>query len=257
IAELLGVPATQREDFKRWSDCLVRVLNERQGPAWERARTGVFELVAYFRECLDARRPHASDEGDGGDLIDVLLAAERRGELQAREMVPYCTLLLGAGNETTTNLIGGMTIALLDNPDQLALLQERPELLPQAVEEALRFCSPVQALYRRATRDLEIQDVHIAAGQDLALCYGSANRDPRKFEEPDRFDILRDTAGHLGFGYGIHHCLGAHLARREARAVFKQLLPLLPKLTRVDEQVHWAPSWVVRGPDRLPLQRVA
>ena len=250
IAEMLGVEPERREDFKYWSDCLVQVLTEHHGPAWERARAGVFELVDFFVESFDRRRVEGRHHDD---LLSLLLDAENRGDLTPREAVASCTLLLAAGNETTTDLLGNLIPTLLANPEQLEQLLDDPELVPRAVEEGLRHASPVQGIYRRATEDVEIAGTAIPEGKDVVVLFGAANRDQSRFPDPDRFDLRRETGGMVGFGYGIHFCLGAHLARREARSALERLLPKLARLRPQFEQVQWKPGWLVRGPTRLPF----
>lgn len=251
IAEIMGIEPERRTDFKRWSDCLVGVLSERTGPLWEKYRTGVFELINFFSETFIQRRASGLEYDD---LLGLLLQAEDEARIDIKEMVSYCTLLLAAGNETTTDLIGGMVPELLANPEQLRFLQDHSELIPRAIEEGLRHCSPVQGIYRRAVRDIEISGTVIRAGQDVAPLFGAANRDPRKFPDPETFDITRETSGHVGFGYGIHFCLGAHLARREAKAALTELLPRLAHLRVAEPDIPWKRGWLIRGPERLRME---
>lgn len=250
IAELLDIDPTRHQDFKHWSDCLIKVLNDRAGPDWEAARVGVFELIEYFDSVFDER---SSDFAGRSDILSVLLAAEQKSQIGRREMIAYANLLLTGGNETTTNLIGGLVIALLGNPEQLQILEQQPELISNAIEEGLRYCSPVQGVYRRAMQDTEIAGVTVPAGTDVVLLLASANHDERKFDEPEAFDVTRQTGGQLGFGIGIHHCLGAHLGRLEARTALKCLLPRLPRLVPQYEEVSWNNNWFVRGPEHLPF----
>ncbi len=251
IAEIMGIEPERRADFKHWSNCLVGVLSEREGPLWKKYRAGVFELVNFFSETFSQRRATGREYDD---LLGLLLKAEDEDRIDIKEMVSYCTLLLTAGNETTTDLIGGMVPQLLTNPEQLQLLQDDPSLIPRAIEEGLRHCSPVQGIYRRAVRDIEISGTVIRAGRDVAPLFGAANRDPRKFPAPDAFDITRETSGHVGFGYGIHFCLGAHLARREARAALTELLPRLAHMRVAEPDIPWKPGWLIRGPKRLLIE---
>lgn len=248
IQELLDIDRERQADFKHWSDCLIKILNDREGPAWERARAGVAELIAFFLAVLDEREDATAGRGD---ILSVLLRAEHEGRLTRREIVGYSILLLTGGNETTTNLIGGMVLALLRFPEQLAALQADPARLLHAIEEGLRYCSPVQGVYRRAIEDTVISGVEVPAGRDVITLLGSANHDETKFPAPETFDIGRPTGGQLGFGMGIHHCLGAHLGRLEARVAFEALLPLLPRFAPAFESVHWNDNWFVRGPDTL------
>ncbi len=158
-----------------------------------------------------------------------------------------------AVNETTTNLIGNTAIALLDNPDQLAAVQAEPALMPGLVEEALRHGSPVQLLFRQTLREVQLGGVTVPAGAIVLPSYAAANRDPTRFPDPDRFDVKRNAQGHLAFGLGIHFCLGAGLARLEARVVFEGLVSRLEKLQRRDSSIRWSESPVLRGPVELRL----
>ncbi|MGR8921936.1 MAG: cytochrome P450 [Gammaproteobacteria bacterium] len=250
IGELLDIDESRREDFKHWSDCLIKILNDREGPEWEMARAGVFELIDYFAGVFDAR---SNDFEQRHDILSVLLRAEREGNIDRREMIAYANLLLTGGNETTTNLIGGLVIALKQNPDQLEVLVDQPSLIPNAIEEGLRYCSPVQGVYRRAMQDTDVAGTTIPAGKDVVLLLGSANHDESRFAEPERFDVARRTGGHTGFGIGVHHCLGAHLGRLETRAAMARLIPKLGSATLKDPEIAWNPNWFVRGPDTLRL----
>ncbi len=162
-------------------------------------------------------------------------------------------LLLVAGNETTTNLIGNMMLALLDHPDQMEKLWADQSLIPNAIEETLRFDGPVQGIPRQLTQDIEIAETTLPANALVFLLIASANRDERKFPDPERLDITRDTDGHLAFGYGIHYCLGAQLARLEAKITFEELSAQFPALAGTDEPVTRMESLIVRGPKSLPL----
>jgi cytochrome P450 len=159
-----------------------------------------------------------------------------------------------AGNETTTNLIGNAAQALLDHPDQRARVQQDPALVPALVEEVLRFDAPVQMVFRTATADVELAGARIPSGATVAVLLGSANRDERRFPDPDVFDVTREPRGHLGFGFGEHFCLGAALARLEARVALEALVPLLASRERADASREWIDSFLVRGPKRLLLR---
>ncbi|GIX46396.1 MAG: cytochrome P450 [Candidatus Tectimicrobiota bacterium] len=251
IAELLGVPPQDRAQFKRWSDQRARIL-EPVLTARERqeAMQAAKELDAYFLRILDARRrePRA-------DLISALVAAEEQGDrLTQAELLVMLRLLLVAGNETTTNLIGNGMLALLRHPDQLHLLRARPELLPSAVEELLRYDAPVQIDARTAVEDVDLHGRHIAKGQAVILLLGAANRDPEVFPHPDTLDIIRQQASHIAFGRGIHHCLGAPLARLEARIAFEALLQRFADLRLLSEEPPWRDNVVLRGLRALPLR---
>jgi len=254
IAELLGIEIERRDDFKRWSDAVVQVVNGISPELREKGRGGVKELATYLWMMTERRQTQPGDD----DLIDTLVRAEREpGRISAREVLSYCVLLLAAGNETTTNLIGGMVHALLKNPAQLELLQRNPDLVPKAVEEGLRYCSPVQGLFRRTLREARVGGVTLPVGAEVMVCYASANHDEARFPDPERFDITRETAGHVAFGRGLHFCLGANLARREARVAIRKLLPILSKLERLDEREEWVDSWFLRGPKKLEFRRAA
>jgi cytochrome P450 len=255
IAEMLGVPSERLADFKRWSDLVVAVAT---GPARERPfepqyADSFIELLRYTRELARERRKHPRD-----DLISAIVA-EQTGEaaLTDREVVQFVLLLLVAGNETTTNLIGNTVNALLEHPEQAEKVAADPGLVPAAVEEGLRYDSPVQVVFRTTTREAEIRGVRIPEGQFVAVFLGSANRDERRFPDPDRFDLDRRPQGFPGFGFGKHFCLGASLARLEARLALEALVPELPKRVRADEKIARVDSFLVRGPKRLALRRAA
>lgn len=250
IAELLDIEATRHEDFKYWSDCLINTLNHREGPEWVRARAGVRELITYFGDVLDGRR---DDYSARNDILSVLLRAEAEGRLTRRGVIGYSILLLTGGNETTTNLVGGMVLALREHPAALARLRADPALISNAVEEGLRFCSPVQAVYRRTTREVELAGVALHAGQDIVVMLAAANHDETKFARPDEFEVERVTGGHIGFGMGVHHCLGAHLGRLEARTAIEWLVPRLHDFEPLSDSIEWNDTWFVRGPHRLPF----
>jgi cytochrome P450 len=252
IAEILGVEPERREDFKRWSDAVVsQVIQPGQRPK------GEFNVVGddtdgfreYFEAAIEERRHRPRK-----DLISALVQAESdEGGLTPDEVLAFTALLLVAGNETTTNLIGNAVLALLRNPDQLAKVLADRSLLPNAVEESLRHDAPVQMLFRRTTADCEIAGVSIPAGSMVVPLFGSANRDERRFAEPNRFDVMRDTQGHLAFGHGIHFCLGAPLARLEARIALNALLQRLPFVELADPHPERVAPFFLRGLKTLAL----
>ena len=253
IAEMLGIETDRFEDFKIWSNALMLLMNGAQGDEEQALRVHMGEFAQYLMGMADHRRSHPSE-----DLIGTLVEAEKQpGLISAPEVLGYCVLLLAAGNETTTNLIGGMTLALLEHPEQLSLLRSRPDLIDNAIEEGLRYCSPVQGLFRKATCDARVGDVTIPKGSEVMVCYAAANRDPNRFEHPDAFDIERNCKGHVAFGLGLHFCLGANLARREARVAIERLLPILENVEPTFDQVEWVDSWFLRGPKTLPFRRIA
>jgi hypothetical protein len=228
IAEMLGIDPARHGDFKTWSDQSVTVGFNPFATAEERAvaEAARASLEAFFREEIGARRAHPGD-----DLISDMLRAESDGErLTEREMVRQCNLLLVAGNVTTTDLIGNGVKALLDHPDQLARLRERPDLIRNAVEEMLRFDSPVVNSGRIANRDIDIGGCPVHRGESLSTSLAAANRDPAVYPHPDRFDIERADTHHQSFGGGRHLCLGAHLARAEAQEAILGLITRFPGL---------------------------
>ena len=247
IAELLGVPREDRLHFRRWSDAMVEAGG---GGFSEKTGQALFEMFAYLGDLLKQR------QGDPQrDLISTLLHAEIDGErLSQPEVMMFSITLLVAGNETTRNLISGGTQALLDHPAELAKLVASPELLPNAVEEMLRFVTPVRSFVRCATADAELGGKRIAKDDYHVLFYASANRDEAVFgPDADRFDIARASARqHLAFGSGEHLCLGAPLARLEARVLFEELLPRLPGLRR-DGPALPLTSVLIHGVERMPV----
>jgi cytochrome P450 len=250
IAEMLGVDSADAEDFKRWSDVIISGITGNmavEGP--EQLLRTLHELAEYTLEIVADRRRNPRD-----DLISVLVTAEESVSLTAVQTVDFVALLLAAGNETTTHLIDNAVLALLDHPDQLEKVRRDPALVPAMVEETLRYDGPVQAAFRQATRDTELAGTKIAEGDILTVLFGSANHDDRKFPDGDRFDIQRDTQGHMGFGFGAHFCLGASLARLEATIALETLLARLPNLRRVEGELDRVDSFLVRGPTRLPLR---
>jgi cytochrome P450 len=232
IAEMLGVPAEDRGLFKKWSDELSILAGGGGSPAaltlddYRRNAQSYEELTAYLSNIAAQRRTQPRD-----DLITALVQAEEAGDrLSEEEFYANTMLLLVAGNETTTNLIGNGTLALLQHPDQLRKLREKPSLIASAVEELLRYDSPVQMTTRVLTHDLELGGKQLRQGQMVVVMLGAANRDPEVFSAPNRLDVERADNKHLSFGLGSHFCLGAQLARLEGRIVFETLLRRMPKL---------------------------
>jgi cytochrome P450 len=257
ITEMLGVEAGRHEDFKRWSDQLV-AGSTGSGRGLDLTENGfgaaMGALCTYVQEVAARRR---RDPGD--DLISVLVTAQDgEAELTDAELGFFVMLLLVAGNETTTNLIGNATHALLRHPEQLARVRRDRDLLPALVEEALRWDGPVQFVFRRATCDVEIAGGRIPANAYVVALIGSANRDERTFGPTAAdFDVTRESQGHLAFGLGNHFCLGAALARLEGQIALGALLDELPRLEPRDARVQFIDSFLVRGPQSLPLRRAA
>jgi len=249
IAEMLGVPHSDRPSFKRWSDAMIEAGGGRRTPATDAV---VGEMLGYFLGVLGERRRAPKD-----DLVSRLAFAEIEGEqLSDPDILMFCITLLAAGNETTRNLISGGSLLLLRNPDERSRLLARPELLPNAIEEMLRWWTPVHTFTRTATRDTELRGRRIEEGQVLLLLYGSANRDEEVWgEDSDRFDVGRDHARsrHLAFGFGEHLCLGAPLARLEARVVFEELLARFPAFELAGEP-ELLPSRLMHGDERLTVR---
>lgn len=255
IADIIGIPSEDRAQFKEWSDALVRNLGAGifAAPSPERVeaqRRVVDALRAYFTELIEKRRVEPRE-----DLLSGLVQAELEGSrLSFNEMLQLLVLLLVAGNETTTTLIGNAVLELLASPDALDRLRQDPTAIPAAVEEVLRFASPVQLDPRRCTQPIELHGVPIEPNM-LVLCWlGSANRDELVFAEPERFDIGRTENRHLAFGFGPHYCLGANLARLEARVALRVLLARTRSFRRLDDApLPLHPSVVFRAVTRLPL----
>ena len=253
IAEMLGVPPEDRAQFKVWSDQRARML-EPLIDARERALAGAANksLNDYFRPIIEERRAAPKD-----DIVSALAQAEEEGDrLTELEMLNMMRLLLIAGNETTTNLIGNGVLALLRHPDQLRRLRDDPSLIPSAVDELLRFDSPVQTDFRRALGDCEVNGFPLKKRDNIVLLLGSANRDPDVFENPDTLDVGRGDRSHLSFGRGIHHCIGAPLARLEGRIVLEMLLERFSRISLLDGEPRFRNSIVLRGLESLPVRCV-
>jgi cytochrome P450 len=252
IADLLGIPIEDYKELKRWSDDLALMLDGSiAAQVAPRAVTSAGEFVDYLRKVVTRRRTQP-----GNDLLSEMLAVQEKDDsLTEDEILGTSVLLLGAGHETTTNLIGNGALALLRHPQELARLRREPERLANAVEECLRFESPVQATSRVLSSDAEIGGHRIPKGEEIGLLLGAANRDPAVFRNPDRFDVAREEARqHLSFGYGIHFCLGANLARAEAQLAFAGLLRRFPELRLVDDSLEWRPGFLFRGVEHLRLR---
>ena len=253
IAEMLGVPPEDRAQFKIWSDQRARTL-EPSIDARERALADAANksLNDYFRPIIEERRADPKD-----DIVSALAQAEEEGDrLTELEMLNMLRLLLIAGNETTTNLIGNGVLALLRNPDQMQRLRDDPSLIPSAVDELLRFDSPVQTDFRRALEDCEVNGFPLKKRDNIVLLLGAANRDPDVFDDPDRLDVGRGDRSHLSFGRGIHHCIGAPLARLEGRVVLEMLLERFSQISLGGEQPRFRNSIVLRGLESLPVRCV-
>ena len=253
ICEMLGVPASDRDRIRRWSADVARSLDAIGLPSdpeiVERGVSGRHALAEYFLELIPDRRRRP-----GQDLLSLLITAEEQGDrLTEGELLAMCILLFIAGHETTVNLIGNGVLALLQHPEQWARLRNEPTLIQGAVEELLRYDSPVQRTARIPTVAVEIGGRTIEAGTMIVAAIGAANRDPQHFPDPDRLDITRRDNRHVAFGFGIHFCLGAPLARLEGQIAISALLRRTPDLNLTMTTPEWRESSTLRGLKALPV----
>ncbi len=258
IAEMMGIPREHYERFYQWSDELITstTASVDDADALTRAATAYVEYGAYLQGIFEKVRREPRD-----DLVSILVSAQADGALaedeeamENDELVMFMTLLLVAGNETTRNAISGGMEALIRNPEQRQRLLDEPGLMGQAVEEVLRYVSPIVCFRRTAMRDTEIRGQRIEAGQKVIMLYQAANRDPEVFERPDEFDVTRSPNPHLAFGIGNHFCLGANLARMEIRVALEELLRRFPDMTFApDTSPVRIASTLVRGIDSMPV----
>ncbi|GAA4853376.1 cytochrome P450 [Pseudonocardia benzenivorans] len=251
IAEILGVPRRDQDDFKRWSDQITGLVFGGMGDADRHAAgaSGMAELTGYLSD-LVAR--HEREPAD--DLLSALIAArDEHDSLSHEEVISTGVLLLFAGHETTTNLIASGVLALLRHPAQRALLDADPGLLNGAIEEVLRFDGPAKTVARVMAEDVEMGGRTLRRGQRVFLSPSAANRDPAVFDDPDTFDINRRQGRQLGFGVGLHYCLGAPLARLEASIAIPRVLERLPSLRVDDDRLRWAPVLLSRGMESFPV----
>jgi cytochrome P450 len=251
IAEMLGIPASDREKFKTWSDILVSMGNMGDSISAQEFQTSpVMEMSAYFFNMIEKRRSQPED-----DLISALLAANVDGDhLELIELLGFCALLLVAGNETTTNLIGNAMDIFAEYPEAWARLRAAPELLPQAIEEVLRFRSPVQSMFRVTRSEVTLSDQRIPAGESITAWIGSANHDEDQFPDSERFILDRTPNRHLAFGHGIHYCLGAPLARLEAKIALGAMLQRFSAFSIMPGvRLERHPSSLVYGLKSIPI----
>ena len=253
IAEMLGVPPEQYQTFKEWSDIIIAGENTVPGqPIPDDVAEITNQLRSYFAREIEKRRTQP-----GPDLISALVAAHVDNEaMSAEELIAFVVLLLLAGNETTTNLIGNGMLALGRHTDQMQLLRRSPELGPRAIEEMLRYDGPVQATSRRATAAVEIGGTAIPAGAECFVLLAAANHDPAQFADPDRFDITREVRDHVAFGEGSHFCIGAPLARLEGAIAIGETLRRFPTLRLADPAapLTYKGSYFLRGLDSLRME---
>jgi len=255
IAGMIGIPASDWPQFRTWSDGMLRLSYARTGGAEAEKSVGEFraitaEMSAYLQIMSAERRSHPQD-----DLITHLLEAELEGErLTHEEILGFLQLLVVAGQETTANLINNAVLCLTANPVQMARLQKEPALLSSAIEEVLRYRSPLQWMMRTPKKDVQLRGQLIPAGKLILPMIGSANRDPSQFPNADQFEVGRDPNPHLAFGHGIHACLGAALARLEAKIAVPDLLARLKNL-EIEGDGRWEPRQAlhVHGPAKLPV----
>ncbi len=256
IAEMIGIPLGDRPRFLRWSEAIMNLAQVVAGGAVAAAAVSEHaavrgEMEAYVGDLIAARR-----RAPGDDLLTRLVEAEVDGErLTDDEILGFFQLLLAAGIETTTNLIGNGVLCLLESPGELARVEAAPELWPAAIEEILRYRSPVQMMFRQARRDVGLRGGTIPAGAFVLAMIGAANRDPGQFRDPGRFDVARTPNPHLAFGHGVHFCIGAPLARLEARVALPDLLARARGLALATD-APWEPRRAlhVHGPRRLPVR---
>lgn len=251
IAELLGVPPEDRDQLKAWSTAIANTTNVlNTEDALAAARRATVELIAYMDEIVARRRARP-----GADIMTALVQAEEDGDrLSHDELLAFSILLLLAGHETTTNLIGNGLLALTEHPDAAACLRAEPDLVPSAVEEFLRYDSSVQGAVRFAREAVEIRGRTIEQGSTLLLLLGAANRDPAQFPKPDTLDVTRSPNRHLSFGRGVHFCLGAPLARLEGDIAFRALLDRFAELRVPEGGAESSGTLVLRGMGKLELE---
>lgn len=251
IGELLGVDHALRGSFKRWGDDILSVTPEPEGPEHaQRVRTTIAELSGYLQGVIDARRRAPAD-----DTVSDLIHAEAGGQsLTDREIVDFLVVLLLGGLETTTHFLGNALLFLAHHPDEMARLHADPALVPRFLEEMLRYDGPSQSLPRITTAEASIGGVTIPRGALVLALVGSANRDEGQYPDPDRFDLDRGSQGGLQFGHGIHFCIGAALARMEARAALSAITTRFGRVERGGGEIHYNRTLTVRGPVALPLR---
>ena len=254
ICDMLGVPVGDHEQMRDWSSDIIRSLDAIGIPSddsvVERGRVGRRGIADYFRALLPDRRRHPR-----ADLLSSLIAVEEQGDrLTEGELLATCVLLFIAGHETTVNLIGNGLLALLRHPEELERLRSEPALIGSAVEELLRFDSPVQRTARITNAEVEVGGKTLPPGAFVVTAIGAANRDPRHFPDPDRLDIGRSENRHIAFGFGIHFCLGAPLARVEGQLALRALMQRMPKLRLAGPDLEWRESSTLRGLKALPVE---
>jgi cytochrome P450 len=250
IAELLGVPEADRHRLRPWSRDIVAMYELNHTPEQaDRAIGAAIEFSDYLRQLARERKHDPHD-----DLISALASVEEAGDMLTEdELISTCVLLLNAGHEATVNVIGNGMWAMFQNPDQFQLLQQQPEFVKTAVEEMMRYDTPLQLFRRWVLEDMDYKGFPFKQGQEVALLFGAANRDPQQFADPARFDITRQDNPHISFSLGIHYCLGAPLARLELQIAIETLMRRLPNL-RLEAEPEYRDGYVIRGLKNLLVQ---
>lgn len=249
IAKILGVPSEDRHQFKEWSASLIQTIDfTRSRESLTNGNTQVERLLMYFKRLINKRK-----QAPQADLISTLLQKEQDGQLTEAELLATCILLVIAGHETTVNLISNSVLCLVNHPEQFVMLKENPQLIESAVEEFLRYESPTQLTARMASESVEVNGVTIQRGEQVYILLGAANRDPKKFNHPDRLDITRTPNPHLAFGYGPHFCLGASLARLETQIAVQAIVQRADYLQLAAPELQWRELIGFRALKELPV----
>ena len=249
IAEMLGLPDSDHDKFQAWSEDLVNGTGTNDHAKIEASMRASEALISYFKEMIK----HKRDQLDEGMISRLILAEEEGDKLSEIELYNTCLLLLVAGHETTTRLIGNGVYLLLKSPDQLQLLRDDPSLIPQAIEEMLRFEPPVQATRRFVTEDLHFHGTDFKQGDLIFVSIAGSNRDPKANDNPDVFDVTRASPKQISFGYGIHLCIGASLARMETKIALESLFNKFEQIELLDDQPAWGTNPFFRGLDHLNI----
>jgi cytochrome P450 len=252
IAQILGVPECDVRDFRRWSEDAVRIMDFAPTPSGLVGTAKAMAAVAALRRYFLRQFSTGGLKGSG-TVLGRLLEHNTDGSLTDQQLFLIAVHLLIAGNETTTNLLGGMFDTFAHDPEQYDLIRANPDLIPMAIEEQLRITTPIQNLYRYTRADYQVGDVTIPNGSRVLLSFGAANRDPLAFDNPDEYRADRNPRTHVGFGYGAHMCLGAPLARMEAQAVLRELVSQVSRISAVNETI-WSTHSSLRGPTHLPIR---
>jgi cytochrome P450 len=248
---MLGISQTMHDQVMEWTDAIAVILGtpNRTLDQIQVAQNAILNLTEFFREAVAERRKQR-----GQDLISLLLDIEEDGEvLTEEELYAQCVLLVGAGHETTRNLIGNGIYTLLRHPETMAELRENPQNIRLAVEELLRYESPVQYTHRIAKEEMEICGLRLRQGELVMFLNAAANRDPHQFKDPDRLDLKRVNNPHLSFGAGAHFCVGSQLARLEGQVAILKLIQQFPQIRLAQEHAEWVPNFGFRGLKTLPV----